>query len=399
MKKTIFFTATLALMLCFSLNAFSFTAETEIKNPEEEIRIDISESVSGLMGVTPTRKPAELKPVSFQVNTTGLKEWHLKYSFIPYLYWPKLLLKDGSVTSKEPEASFRIFLQGTQLDCSSTFAVTTLHKAGKEQRCDLSQGKQKRSGIIQYRIDKIEGPSYKLSRKIAKWVFKVADFYKIAEENTTVKIDFSVRFRVDEGTGSGGQFTEWISSKKELAELLGVSEGEVEAGEGEVPSTAGKKCKPVIQKITYQGKEMEKPQTFTYKNYGDEFTVLVQLGEGCPVKDLFLGYWKETNLAQPPELKIDFLSWQIEKADQQGFISQHITLSEAPYPKKLFFAVKMVNSSGEKFYSQPVEFYFPGAEPGEGPGEVAPTELGGCTPCQSIVGCLACLDGLLVSEG
>lgn len=384
MKRAVVFFACIFLFFCIALNAFSFTVTTKVKDPEQEIKTS-----------------TELEEVSFKINITGLRDWHSEYFFVPHRYTPRFLSEDGGVVEGERKISFRVFRENTQLDCAwSPFGVTSLHKEGETQRCDL---RGERDGIIEYRLDGIAGPDYKVTQRGLLGGLLTSSKYGMVGSDSTVSIDFSVRFRTDEGTGSGGEFSEWVSTEQGLSSLhSGAGAGQ----EGEAPSPEPidqtNICKPVISEISYNGVDFSEPSSFSYTNYGDTFSVLVGVQELCSVSELSLGFWNSSDLSGAPEFEIDFLSGEIEQLELQGTVSKNIMLSEAPYPEKLYFAARVVNAAGNEFYSDSVEFYFPGAEqPGQPPegGETpAAEDLAGCNPCRSIVGCLACLDHSLAKN-
>ncbi len=387
----------MVFLLFFSLCAFSFTVKTEISNANEEIHWDLSQKATGLVNVTsPATKAASLEGVAFDMDGSALKEWHGKYSFVPHLYWPKII-EDG-VNPGKPKASFKVFKDSLQLDCSPSLAVTELRAAGEEQRCDVQKETPKRAGIIKYRIDDVRGPAFELSRKIAWWVFKLADFYSIQGTDTSVEIDFSVAFRTDEEKGSGGTFTEFVSTQEEL-NALGLSS----SGQSTGASSNYSDCAPVVKLISYGEEVFEDPKEFHYNNFGDLFSVVFTTGE-CDVEDFRIGFWDSQGLRGNPKLEIELLSSEIDQIDSLTVLEKQISLSESDYPEELFFGARLENSEGKSFFTDSVEFYFPAVQGNDEPKPVEPEpvenipDLAGCNPCTSIPGCLACLDYLLADS-
>jgi len=356
----------LIFLILFSISAFSFTVTTAISNANEEIRWDLSQKLANRINLTTsTTKSALLDEVEFKIDASSLKNWHGEYSFVPHLYWPELI-EEGK-NPGERHVSFKVVKNNRQLDCAFNTFQSYLHSAGEEQRCDVDKETPHRDGVVKYRIDEIRGPDYELSRKIAWWIFKLADFYSIQGTGTGVEIDFSVAFRTDNETGSGGTFTEFVSTQEEL-EALGLSS---EGQSDEIQETYTD-CAPVVKRISYGGETFEEPEEFHYNSFGDLFSVVFTTGE-CEVEDFRIGFWDSQGLRGNPKQEIELLSSEIKQINSVSVLGKQISLSESDYPEKLFFGARLENP-------------------------VTVLDLAGCNPCTSIPGCLACLDYILMTN-
>ncbi|MEM0360686.1 MAG: hypothetical protein QXK06_05110 [Candidatus Diapherotrites archaeon] len=397
------------VFLFFFLDCFAFTINSRVADTSQEMRRDLTEYAAGVANTSsPTTAFIKLQETAFSVNVSGLKDWHGEYTAVAFLYGPRLISKEGTITAEKPSIKLRFYWKkGSEiheLDCEPR-PTLSLKTVGQEQRCDLKDGGFARDGIIVYRIDKISGPDYVEKTRIGWWVFKLYSYYSIKSgADPAVTIDYSLKFRTDTGTGSGGTFTEWVSTEAQLREI---SSGAT-TGTGQKPLIGADACKPLIGKIYYAGAETVDPKSFHLANFGDIFSVMVRAGVDCQIKDFSLGLWKTSTISGQPEIKIGFLLDEITTLNQQGSFWKNVMLNQAAYPAKMYLAARLVNAEGREFFSAPVEMTFPsvsngtgtGTGPGTGPGTgtgttTPPVPLKGCDPCQSVVGCIACLDSAM----
>jgi len=208
-------------LISIAFSAHSFTIVTQIK--ESSLSIDDGAYAS-------------LEPIDFVINATRLEAkypWHGIYHIIPSSYKPPQ--KDGRsgnylercapsdkravlvwfLEPKSPDYSFSIDLERkvaepdwTKLDCEAGVGYTPWADIGKVIHCDTMHRADGigKSGIIEYRIDSIEGPEYICRHGTG--LFGVGYACNIQEQtDRTVRINFSVRFGLDNST-----YSDWISS-------------------------------------------------------------------------------------------------------------------------------------------------------------------------------------------
>ena len=208
-------------LISIAFSAHSFTIVTQIK--ESSLSID-------------DRAYASLEPTDFVINATRLEAkypWHGVYHIVPSSYKPPK--KDASsgnylegctpsdkkavlvwfLQPKSPDYSFSIDLERkiaepdwTKLDCEAGVGYTPWADIGKVIHCDTMHRRDGigKSGIIEYRVDSIEGPEYIC--RYGTGLFGVGYACNIQEQtNRTVRINFSVRFKLN-----GSAYSDWISS-------------------------------------------------------------------------------------------------------------------------------------------------------------------------------------------
>ncbi|MEM4598712.1 MAG: hypothetical protein QW400_03425 [Candidatus Diapherotrites archaeon] len=209
-SKSVSLFLSMLLMPCFCL-AFTVTTRpvnTTIYNPSAAI---------------PLQKSVFFVKIDSSVLAKNYP-WHNgHYFFYPYELIPIIneseLGRDLTLLQQgRPKVSFDVKYidRGTDnhnLDCYGGVGFRSFHSAGETQRCDggPKANNGRKQGRIEYRINSIKQPTL-----VERTVNERFQYVWKDTQNPEIVIDFDVRFRIDEGTGAGGNFTPWFSTQEQI---------------------------------------------------------------------------------------------------------------------------------------------------------------------------------------